>query len=105
LCGRFQTGQDDASPICRSIQASAYQSIPHGDLHSSKKEIQYIQCRTCHGTPTALPLTKTLMYPDDLAFKLAFLNPVLNLTAGDTILVTEQGDPLWNTRVLPDGTY
>ena len=34
-----------------------------------------------------------------------FLNPVTELNVGDTILITEQGEPLWNTRVLPDGTY
>ena len=81
------------------------EAMGDGDLHSSKKEIQYIQCKTCHGTPTELPLTKTLTDPDDLAFKLAFLNPVLELKVGDTFLVTEQGEPLWNTRVLPDGAY
>ena len=76
-----------------------------GDLHGSKKDIQYVQCRTCHGTPTELPLTKTLTDPNDIAFKLAFLNPVVDLHPGDTILVTEKGEALWNTLVLPDGTY
>jgi hypothetical protein len=76
-----------------------------GDLHGSKKDIQYIQCRTCHGTPTELPLTKTLTDPDDIAFTLAFLNPVVELKLGDTILITEKGEALWNTLVLPDGTY
>jgi hypothetical protein len=76
-----------------------------GDLHSSKKDIQYTQCKTCHGTPTELPLTKTLSDPEDIAFRLAFLNPIMDLTVGDTIIITEKGEPLWNTRVLPDGTY
>jgi hypothetical protein len=76
-----------------------------GDIHASKKDVQYIQCKTCHGTPTELPLTKTLADPNDIAFTLAFLNPVVNLQLGDTILVTEKGEPLWNTRVLSDGTY
>jgi hypothetical protein len=76
-----------------------------GDIHANKKDIQYIQCKTCHGTPTQLPLTKTLSDPNDIAFKLAFLNTVVDLKPGDTILVTEKGEPLWNTRVLPDGTY
>ena len=76
-----------------------------GDIHANKKNIQYTQCKTCHGTPTQLPLTKTLADPNDIAFKLAFLNPVVDLQLGDTILVTEKGEPLWNTRVLPDGTY
>jgi hypothetical protein len=81
------------------------EAMGDGDLHSAKKEIQYIQCLTCHGTPTELPRMKTLTDPNDLAFKLAFLNPVVDLKLGETILVTAQGEPLWNTRVLPDGTY
>jgi hypothetical protein len=76
-----------------------------GDLHASKKDIQYVECKTCHGTPTELPETKTLTDPSDIAFTLAFLNPVVNLELGDTILVTEKGEPLWNTRVLSDGSY
>ena len=76
-----------------------------GDLDSNQKDIQYVQCKTCHGTLTELPLTKTLTDPNDVAFRMAFLNPVVDLKLGDTILVTEQGEPLWNTRVLPDGTY
>ena len=76
-----------------------------GDIHSNQKDIQYVQCKTCHGTPTELPLTKTLTDPNDIAFRMAFLNPVVDLKPGDTIIVTEQGEPLWNTRALPDGTY
>lgn len=76
-----------------------------GDIHANKKDIQYIQCKTCHGTPTELPRTKTLTDPNDIAFRMSFLNPVTNLKVGDTILVTEKGEPLWNTRALTDGTY
>ncbi len=76
-----------------------------GDLHADKADIQYTQCKTCHGTLTELPLAKTLTDPDDIAFRLAFLNPVVDLQLGDTILITEQGEPLWNIRVFPDGTY
>ena len=75
------------------------------DIHSNKKDIQYIQCKTCHGTLTELPKTLTLTNPNDIAFRLAQLNPVVDLKAGDTVLVTDKGEPLWNTRVLPDGTY
>ncbi len=76
-----------------------------GDIHATKSDIQYIQCKTCHGTLSELPLTQTITDPDDIALRLAYLNPVVDLQTGDTILVTEQGEPLWNTRVLPDGTY
>ena len=76
-----------------------------GDIHANQKDIQYVQCKTCHGTPTELPLTKTLTDPNDIVFTLAFLNLVVDLKLGDTILITEKGEPLWNTRVLSDGTY
>ncbi len=36
---------------------------------------------------------------------MAFLDPVIDLKVGDTILVTEKGEPLWNSRLLPDGSY
>jgi hypothetical protein len=81
------------------------EAMSDGDIHSNKKEIQYIQCQTCHGTPAQLPQTKTLTDPNDIAFRLAQLNPVVDLKVGDTILITERSEPLWNTRVLPDGTY
>ncbi len=76
-----------------------------GIFHDNKKQAQYIRCKTCHGTLAELPQTKTITDPNDLALRLAFLNPVIDLKVGDTILVTDKGEPLWNTRLLPDGTY
>jgi hypothetical protein len=76
-----------------------------GDIHVNQKDIEYVQCKTCHGTLTELPLTKTLSDPNDVAFRMAFLNPVIDLKIGDTIIVTEKGEPLWNARQLPDGTF
>lgn len=81
------------------------EAMGDGDLHANQKDVQYVQCKTCHGTLTELPLTKTLTDPNDIAFTLAFLNPVISLKLGDTILVTEKGEPLWNIRILPDGAY
>jgi hypothetical protein len=81
------------------------EAMGNGDLHASEKDIQYIRCKTCHGTPTELPQTRTLTNPNDIAFKLDFLNPVMDLRLGDTVIVTGQDEPLWNTRLLPDGTY
>jgi hypothetical protein len=81
------------------------EAMGDGDIHATKADIQYIQCKTCHGTLTELPQTETLTDPEDIAFRLAFLNPVVDLQPGDTILVTEQGEPLWNTLILPDGMY
>ncbi len=76
-----------------------------GDLHANQASIQYLQCKTCHGTQTEPPLTKTLTDPNDIAFRMAFLNPVIDLKLGDTIIVTEQGEPLWNVRQRSDGNF
>ena len=81
------------------------EAMGDGDIQALKSDIQYVQCKTCHGTLDELPRTQTLTDPDDLAFRLAMLNPVVNLQLGDTIMITEQGEPLWNIRLLPDGTY
>jgi hypothetical protein len=82
-----------------------HEAMGDGNLYSSKSDIRYIQCRTCHGTLGELPLAYTIQSPDDLALRMAFLNPVIDLKVGDTILVTEKGEPLWNIRQLADGTY
>lgn len=81
------------------------EAMGDGDIHNNQAEAEYVQCQTCHGTLTELPLTKTLTDPNDIAFTLAFLNPVVDLKPGDTVIVTEKGEPLWNTRGLSDGTY
>ncbi|MFZ5858705.1 MAG: multiheme c-type cytochrome [Chloroflexota bacterium] len=81
------------------------EAMGDGDIHADQKSIEYVQCKTCHGTLDELPRSKTLTDPNDIAFTLAFLNPVIDLKLGDMILVTEKGEPLWNIRVLPDGTY
>jgi len=81
------------------------EAMGDGNLYSVKKEIQYIQCKTCHGTLADLPQTRTLTDPNDLAFRLATLNPIIELQLGDTIMVTANDEPLWNIRLMPDGTY
>jgi hypothetical protein len=81
------------------------EAMGDGSLYSNKKQIQYIRCKTCHGTLTELPQTLVLTEPNNIAFRQALLNPLVDLKLGETILVTEKGEPLWNTRLLPDGTY
>ena len=76
-----------------------------GHLYGALHEAQSVQCRTCHGTLTELPLTYTITQPDDLALRLAALNPAIRLQTGDTIIVTSRGEPLWNTRQQPDGAF
>ena len=84
---------------------TAIEAMGDGDLHSSKDEIQYVQCRTCHGTLLEPPRSRQISDPNDIALRRAFLNPVVGLEIGDTILVTDQGEPLWNIVQRPDGGY
>ncbi len=81
------------------------ESMGCGDIHSDQLSIDHF-CRACHGTLYDLPLTRTLIDPNDIAFRFAALNPVIDLQLGDTILVSEhRNQPMWNIRLLPDGTY
>ena len=76
-----------------------------GDIHPDQFSIDHL-CNACHGTLYDLPLTRTLSDPTEIAFRFAALNPVIDLQLGDTILVSEhRNQPMWNIRLLPDGTY
>jgi hypothetical protein len=107
--------QDYYQPIAQFTQCeytldcvdchTRFEAMGDGDLHANQKDIEYVMCQTCHGTLEILPQTRTLTDPDDLAFRLAFLNPVIDLALGDIILVTRDSEPLWNIRLLSDGTY
>lgn len=76
-----------------------------GDLHSGMQEVEYVQCRTCHGTSTELPATRTITDPADIALRMTSFNPAVRLQLGDTVIVTAQGEPLWNTRRSVDGSF
>lgn len=81
------------------------EAMGDGDLYNNQKEIQYIQCRTCHGTLEELPRTVRISDPEEIAMRMAFLNPVIDLQVGDAVIVTERGERYWNTRQLDDGTF
>ncbi len=81
------------------------EAMGDGALHSSQKEFQYVRCQTCHGTLDELPRLHTIAAGDELALKLAFLNPVIDLKVGDQVIETSQGELLWNTRQISPGMY
>jgi hypothetical protein len=81
------------------------EAMGDGDLHSSQAEVQYVQCKTCHGTLNEPPLTYTIRDPEDLAMRRSFLNPFIDLQVGDTVLMTTLGEALWSIKQLPDGTF
>jgi hypothetical protein len=84
---------------------TSQEAMGDGDLHSNKKEVQYVRCYTCHGTLNSRPKTRAITDPNDLALRRAFLDPVVPLKLGDTILITDKGEPLWNVSQRPDGGF
>ncbi len=70
------------------------EAMGDGDLYSSKFDIQYIQCKTCHGTLTELPQTAAITDPNDVELRRAQLNGNYRLQVGDTVLLTSRGEKL-----------
>lgn len=75
------------------------EAMGDGDLYSSKSDIQYIQCKTCHGTLTEVPLTATITDPNDIVLRRAQLNGHYSLDVGDTVLITDRGEKLGSIHV------
>lgn len=73
-----------------------------GVLHNNRSEAQYTQCLTCHGTLTSAPLEQIVQFENEVAMTRANLNPLVNLRVGDTILVTNRSEPLYNIRKVGD---
>jgi hypothetical protein len=84
---------------------TSLEAMGDGDLHSRKQDVQYVQCRTCHGTLTELPETLTVTSAEDLALRRAFLNQVANPEVGDTIVATDRGEAMWNVDRQVDGGF
>jgi hypothetical protein len=84
---------------------TAGEAMGDGDLYSSQAEVQYVQCKSCHGTLEAPPLIYSIADAEDLALRLAFLNPFVDLQVGDTVLKTERDEPLWNIVQQSDGRF
>ena len=76
-----------------------------GDLHSRMDEVRAVECRTCHGTLTESPLTRSIDDPDDPALRQAQLNPASRLEIGDVVAVTSRGETLWNVRRRQVGSF
>ena len=64
-----------------------------GDIHANQQEIQYIQCRTCHGTATEMPLLETITDPAASGHCFGLdLNPNYALEVGATVIATTKGE-------------
>jgi hypothetical protein len=76
------------------------EAMGDGDLYSSKLDIQYMQCKTCHGTLTELPQTVAITDPNDVELRRARLNGNYDLQVGDTVLLTERGEKFGSIKLI-----
>jgi hypothetical protein len=80
------------------------EAMGDGDLYSSKFDIQYVQCKTCHGTLSEMPATATLDDPDDVELRRARVNGNYTLEVGDTVLLTKRGEKFGSVKSV-DGRF
>jgi hypothetical protein len=81
------------------------EAMGDGHLYSNQTEAQYVTCAACHGTLTQPPQTHVLTEDDDLALRLAALNPFLDTQPGQTVIATERGELFTHVVQQPDGTF
>ena len=80
------------------------EAMGDSDVYSSKFDIQYIRCKTCHGTLTEPPATATITDPNDIELRRAQLNGHYALQVGDAVLLTERGEKMGSIQFI-DGTF
>lgn len=78
---------------------TAQEAMGDGHIYSSKKDAQYIQCQTCHGTLTTPPQTAIIQDANELAMRQARLNGHSDfLKVGDQVIQTARGELLWSVK-------
>lgn len=80
------------------------EAMGDGDLYSSKFDIQYIRCKTCHGTLAKPPQTAVITDPNDVELRRAKLDGHYTLQVGDIVLLTEHGEKFGSIRFV-DGRF
>lgn len=83
---------------------TAQEAMGNGHIYSTKKDSQYIQCQTCHGTPTSRPQVAQITDANELAMRQARINGHADfLAVGDSVIQTVRGELLWAIKqVAPD---
>lgn len=78
---------------------TAQEAMGNGHIYGSKKDSQYIQCQTCHGTTTSRPQVASIQDPNGLAMRQARTNGHADfLSVGDKVIETERGELLWAVK-------
>jgi hypothetical protein len=93
--GQFSQCEWELDCIDCHTQAEA---MGDGHLWPDQRTMQYVQCRTCHGTLTEPPATARITDPNDPTLRLARLNEYYFLDVGDEVIVTERGEKLGSVQ-------
>ena len=83
---------------------TAQEAMGNGHIYGTKKDSQYIQCQTCHGTPTAKPQVAQITDANELAMRQARINGNADwLKVGDRVIETARGELMWAIKqITPD---
>lgn len=83
---------------------TAQEAMGNGHIYGSKKDSQYIQCQTCHGTPTTGPRTAAIQDVNELAMRQARIGGHVDfLSVGDRVIETEHGELMWAIKRTASG--
>jgi hypothetical protein len=78
---------------------TAQEAMGNGHIYGSKKDVQYVQCQTCHGTLTTKPKTTAIHDTNELAMRQARINGNADfLKVGDQVIITEHDELLWSIK-------
>jgi hypothetical protein len=85
---------------------TAQEAMGNGHIYGSKKDAQYIQCQTCHGTLTTTPKTATIRDANELAMRQARINghPEF-LNVGDQVIETARGELVWSVKQIAPNEF
>ncbi len=85
---------------------TSQEAMGNGHIYGSKKDVQYIQCRTCHGTREAKPESVPVREGNELAMRRARMNGHSDyLKVNDHVIETAQGELLWNVKEVAPGRF
>jgi hypothetical protein len=85
---------------------TAQEAMGNGHIYGAKQDVQYIQCQTCHGTPTSAPRVAQITDVNELAMRQARINGHPDfLAVGDRVLETAQGELMWAIKQVAPGHY
>jgi len=85
---------------------TAQEAMGNGHIYGSKKDAQYIQCQTCHGTLTTTPQIAPIKDTNELAMRQARINGHSDfIKVGDQIISTERGELLWSIKQIAPNKF